>query len=71
MKATLTHHVMDEGESVENHTRALALLVWPGLGRAKGAGAWHACEWSAKIRPLSLWGCGSLFVILFFWLISC
>jgi hypothetical protein len=38
---------------VESHTRALA---WVGLGWAKGAGARHAREWPAEIRPLALRG---------------
>jgi hypothetical protein len=46
------------GESVESHTRALARLAWPGRGGAKGAGARHAREWSAEIRPLALRGRG-------------
>ena len=43
---------------MESHTRALARLAWPdrGGGGAKGAGARHAREWSAEIRPLALWG---------------
>ena len=43
--------------------RALARLAWPGLGGvggAKGAGARHAREWSAEIRPLALRGRGYL-----------
>jgi hypothetical protein len=36
---------------VESHTRALARLAGP-----KGAGARHAREWSAEIRPLALRG---------------
>jgi hypothetical protein len=48
------------GESVESHTRARS-LAWPGQtgpgrGGAKGAGARHAREWSAEIRPLALRG---------------
>jgi hypothetical protein len=41
---------------VESHTRARSLasprLAWPG----RGAGARHAREWSAEIRPLALRG---------------
>jgi hypothetical protein len=52
MEATLTHQVMDERrECEEPHARARS-LAWPGL--AKGAGARHAREWSAEIRPLAL-----------------
>jgi hypothetical protein len=42
---------------VESHTRARSLAR---LGRAgaKGAGARHAREWSAEIRPLALRGRG-------------
>jgi hypothetical protein len=47
---------------VESHTRA-RLLTWPGRAGArrdgagaKGAGARHAREWSAEIRPLALRG---------------
>jgi hypothetical protein len=36
-------------------TRAPALAS-PGRGGAKGAGARHAREWSAEIRPLALRG---------------
>jgi hypothetical protein len=58
MEATLTRQVMDERrECVESHTRALAS---PGRGGAKGAGARHAREWSAEIRPLALRGRGYL-----------
>jgi hypothetical protein len=40
MEATLTHQVMDEGESVENHTRARSpRLAWPGLVWARQGGA--------------------------------
>jgi hypothetical protein len=51
------------------------LLDWPGLGvagRAKGAGARHAREWSAEIRPLALRGRGFLlpFEFLVTWLLS-
>jgi hypothetical protein len=62
MEATLTHQVMDERrECGEPHARALARLAWPGRagagrGGAKGAGARHAREWSAEIRPLALRG---------------
>jgi hypothetical protein len=45
---------------VESHTRARSLawpgLAWPGWVGAKGAGARHAREWSAEIRPLALRG---------------
>jgi hypothetical protein len=46
------------GECGEPHARALARLAWPGLGRAKGAGAGarHAREWSTEIRPVALRG---------------
>jgi hypothetical protein len=57
MEATLTHQVMDERrECGEPHVRALARLAGPGRGGAKGAGARHAREWSAEIRPLALRG---------------
>jgi hypothetical protein len=57
MEATLTHQVMDERrECGEPHARALARLAWPWRGGAKGAGARHAREWSAEIRPLALRG---------------
>jgi hypothetical protein len=39
---------------VESYTRAR--LVGPGRAGAKGAGARHAREWSAEIRPLALRG---------------
>jgi hypothetical protein len=57
---------------VESHTRALARLAWPGLAWAKGAGARHAREWSAEIRPLALRGRGFLlpFEFLVTWLLS-
>jgi hypothetical protein len=64
MEATLTHQVMDERrECGEPHARALA--------RAKGAGARHALEWSAEIRPLALRGLGYLlpFDFLVSWLL--
>jgi hypothetical protein len=66
MEATLTHQVMDERrECGEPH--ALARLAWPG----QGAGARHAREWSAEIRPLALWGRGYLlpFDFLVSWLL--
>ena len=44
---------------MESHTRARS-LAWPGLAWAKGAGARHAREWSAEIRPLALRGRGYL-----------
>jgi hypothetical protein len=45
---------MDEKrECGEPHARSLAS---PGMVGAKGAGARHAREWSAKIRPLALHG---------------
>jgi hypothetical protein len=54
MEATLTHQVMDERrECREPHARARSL----GWGSAKGAGARHAREWSAKIWYLALLGC--------------
>jgi hypothetical protein len=61
MEATLTHQVMDERrECGEPHARVRSLasprLAWPGLARAKGAGARHAREWSVEIRPLALRG---------------
>jgi hypothetical protein len=47
---------MDERrECGEPHARALARLAGP-----KGAGARHAREWSAEIRPLALRGRGYL-----------
>jgi hypothetical protein len=54
------------GDSVENHTRARARL--PG----RGAGARHAREWSAEIRPLALRGRDFLlpFYFLVAWLLS-
>jgi hypothetical protein len=70
MEVTLTHQVMDERrESVESHTRSLA---WPGRAGAKGAGARHAREWSAEIRPLALWGRDFLlpFEFLVTWMLS-
>jgi hypothetical protein len=70
MEATLTHQVMDERrECGEPHACALARLAWP--GRAKGAGARHAREWSAEIRPLALRGRGYLlsFDFLVSWLL--
>jgi hypothetical protein len=49
---------------VESHTRARSLawpgLAWAGRGGAKGAGAQHAREWSAEIRPFALRGRGYL-----------
>ena len=72
MEATLTHQVMDERrECGEPHARALACLAWPGRGGAKGAGARHAREWSAEIRPLALRGRGYLlpFDFLVSWLL--
>jgi hypothetical protein len=62
MEATLTHQVMDERrECGEPHARARSpRLTSPGRGGAKGAGARHAREWSAKIRPLALRGRGYL-----------
>ena len=77
MEATLTHQVMDERrECGEPHARALARLAspglaWPGLAGAKGAGARHAREWSAEIRPLALRGRGYLlpFDFLVSWLL--
>jgi hypothetical protein len=69
MEATLTHQVMDEKrECGEPRARARS----PGLGGAKGAGARHAREWSAEIRPLALRGHGFLlsFEFLVAWLLS-
>jgi hypothetical protein len=51
---------------MESHTRALARLASPGRGGAKGAGARHAREWSAEIRPLALRGRGYLLPFDFF-----
>ena len=57
---------------MESHTRARARspgLAWPGgagRGGAKGAGARHAREWSAEIRPLALRGRGYLLPFDFF-----
>jgi hypothetical protein len=48
---------------VESHTRVRARsprLAGPGRAGAKGAGARHAREWSAEIRPLALRGRGYL-----------
>jgi hypothetical protein len=69
MEATLTHQVMDERRECGEHTRALARS--PGRGGAKGAGARHAREWSAEIRPLALRGRGYLlpFDFLVSWLL--
>jgi hypothetical protein len=50
-------------------TRARSLARSPrvgGAGRAKGAGARHAREWSAEIRPLALRGRGFLLPFEFF-----
>jgi hypothetical protein len=72
MEATLTHQVMDERrECGEPHARALARLARPGRAGAKGAGARHAREWSAEIRPLALRGHGYLlpFDFLVSWLL--
>ena len=73
MEATLTHQVMDERrECGEPHARARSpRLAWPGRGGAKGAGARHAREWSAEIRPLALRGRGYLlpFDFLVSWLL--
>jgi hypothetical protein len=77
MEATLTHQVMDERrECGEPHARALARLASPGRagagqGRAKGADARHAREWSAEIWPLALRGRGYLlpFDFLVSWLL--
>jgi hypothetical protein len=65
MDATLTHQVMDKGrECGEPRARARS----PG----RGAGAWHAREWSTKIRPLALRGRDFLlpFYFLVGWLLS-
>jgi hypothetical protein len=48
----------------------LARLAWSGRGGAKGMGTGHACEWSAKIRSLTLWGRGLLLLFFVTWLIS-
>jgi hypothetical protein len=72
MEATLTHQVMDERrECGEPHALASPRLAWPGRGGAKGAGARHAREWSAEIRPLALRGRGYLlpFDFLVSWLL--
>ena len=71
MEATLTHQVMDERrECGEPHARARSLAS-PRLAGAKGAGARHAREWSAEIRPLALRGRGYLlpFDFLVSWLL--
>jgi hypothetical protein len=69
MEATLTHQVMDERrECGEPHARASSLAS-PGRGGAKGAGARHAREWSAEIRPLALRGRG--YLLSFDFLVSC
>ena len=68
MEATLTHQVMDERrECGEPHACARS----PGLAGVKGAGARHAREWSAEIRPLALRGRGYLlpFDFLVSWLL--
>jgi hypothetical protein len=61
------------GENVESHTRSPASPRRAGAGRggAKGAGARHAREWSAEIRPLALRGRGYLlpFDFLVSWLL--
>jgi hypothetical protein len=65
MEATLTHQAMNEGREC-GEPRAHARSR--GLGGAKGAGARHTREWSAKIRPLSLQGHG--FLLLFYFLVA-
>jgi hypothetical protein len=66
MGATLTHQVIDKKrECGEPH-----VLVSPGRGGAKGAGARHAREWSAEIRPLALRGAAT-FCRLIFWFLGC
>jgi hypothetical protein len=56
MKVTLTHQVMNKRREYEEpHECARS----PGLG----AGARHAREWSAEIRPLALRGRGFLLLI--------
>jgi hypothetical protein len=69
MEATLTHQVMDERrECGEPHARARS-LAWPGLTwPGRGAGARHAREWSAEIRPLALRGRD--FLLLFEFLVT-
>jgi hypothetical protein len=72
MEATLTHQVMDERrECGEPHALARS-LAWLGRGGAEGAGARHAREWSAEIRPLALRGRDFLlpFEFLVTWLLS-
>jgi hypothetical protein len=56
---------------VESHMRARARRGGAGRGGAKGAGAQHAREWSAEIRPLALRGRGYLlpFDFLVSWLL--
>jgi hypothetical protein len=62
---------MDERrECGEPRARALACLASPGRGRAKGAGARHAREWSAEIRPLALRG-AAIFCRSIFWFLGC
>jgi hypothetical protein len=73
MEVALTHQVMDKRrECGKPHARALARLASSGRAGAKGAGARHAREWSAEIRPLALRGRGFLlpFEFLVIWLLS-
>jgi hypothetical protein len=72
MEATLTHQVMDEKRECGEPHAHVRSLASPGLAGAKGAGARHAREWSAKIWPLALWGRDFLlpFDFLVTWLLS-
>ena len=54
---------------MESHTRARS-LTWPGRAGAKDAGARHAREWYAEIRPLALRGRG-FFLPFDFLLLGC
>jgi hypothetical protein len=47
MEVILTHQVMDGRRVCGERVR----LAWLGRDGAKGAGARHAREWSAEIRP--------------------
>jgi hypothetical protein len=67
MEVTLTHQVMDERrECGEPHARARS----SGRTGAKGAGAQHAREWSAEIRPPTCGG-ATTFYRLIFWFLGC